>query len=352
MIVDDSDETPLPRERLSLVVPPECSGQRLDAALAALRPEFSRAFLKKLLDRDAVRVDGAPCKASQKLRGGETVAIAVPRPETLEAVPEALPLHILYEDEHLIVIDKQPGMVVHPSQGHRTGTLVNALLHHYGDSLSGIGGVLRPGIVHRLDKDTSGCLCAAKTDAAHRRLIQMFMSREVEKTYLALTDRPPRPVSGKVEGNMGRSARDRKLHALLPKGGRHSLTYYETLENYGALALVRCRLMTGRTHQARVHLASLGSPVLCDREYGRQEVFTEREAECAVHLFRHGVPDGAKRGQGGKVLLARQALHAAELAFSHPATGEAMRFASPLPGDMLAVLEPFRRALSTMTGTA
>ena len=229
-------------ERISLAIPPEQSGNRLDAALAALRPELSRAFLKKLLDREAILINGQPCKPSQKLRGGETVEIEIPQPEPLTAEPEDIPLDVLYEDADIIVIDKRPGIVAHPSQGHRTGTLVNALLHHYGDSLSGIGGVLRPGIVHRLDKDTSGCLCAAKNDAAHKRLIQMFMGREVEKTYLAITDRPPKPVSGKVEANMGRSTRDRKLHALLPRGGRHSLTYYETLENYGALALVRCQI--------------------------------------------------------------------------------------------------------------
>ncbi len=349
---DGADEAPLLLERLSFAISPEYAGKRLDVALAAIRPEFSRAFLKKLLDRGAVLVDGAACKASFALRGGEKIGIDVPEPDALEAVAEDIPLDILFEDEHLIVIDKKPGIVVHPSQGHRSGTLVNALLHHYGGTLSGIGGVLRPGIVHRLDKDTSGCLCAAKTDEAHKRLVQMFMGRVVEKTYLALTDRPPRPVSGKVEGNIGRSARDRKRHALLPRGGRHSLTLYETLENYGAVALVRCRLMTGRTHQARVHLASVGAPVLCDREYGRQEIFTEREAEAAVHLFRHGVPDASLRGQGGAVLLARQGLHAAELAFPHPVTGEAVRFSSPLPADMRAVLEPFRRARSTMTGTA
>ncbi len=316
---------------ITLHIPQKYAGTRLDAALAALRPELSRAFLKKLLDRNAVLVDNAPCKPAQ-----------------LEAAPEDIPLTVLYEDDDIIVIDKAPGMVAHPSQGHRTGTLVNALLHHYGDSLSGIGGVLRPGIVHRLDRDTSGCLCAAKHDAAHRRLIQMFMGREVEKTYLAITDRPPKPVSGKVEGNMGRSTRDRKLHALLSSGGRHSLTYYDTLENYGAIALVRCRLMTGRTHQARVHLASLGSPVLCDRDYGRQEIFTDRDAEAAVAVFRTGAAGAALRGRGGAVLLARQALHAAELAFAHPATGAPMRFTAPFPGDMASVLAPLRAARAAM----
>lgn len=324
------------------------AGMRLDAALAVLLPERSRAFIRKLLDRENITVDGKPVKPSLRLKGGETVHIHVPRPEPLVAKAEDLPLDVLYEDGDVIVVNKRPNMVAHPSQGHRDGTLVNALLHHYGDSLSGIGGVLRPGIVHRLDKDTSGCLCAAKNDNAHKKLMQQFMERDVEKVYLAITDRPPRPVSGKVEGNIGRSTRDRKLHALLKTGGRHSLTYYETVENYGALALVRCRLMTGRTHQARVHLASLGSPVLCDRDYGRQECFTSRELESAVHVFRHGAEDPGRRGCGGVVLLERQALHAAELSFCHPVTGERLHFVAPLPADMLAVLEPLRAAKRKM----
>jgi 23S rRNA pseudouridine1911/1915/1917 synthase len=254
---------------------------------------------------------------------------------------------VLYEDEALVVIDKRPGMVAHPSQGHREGTLVNALLHHYGDSLSGIGGVLRPGIVHRLDRDTSGCLVAAKTDAAHAGLMRQFMERGVEKIYLAVTDGPPRPAEGKVEGNIGRSSSDRKRHAMLKRGGRYSLTHYRTLENYGLIALVECRLMTGRTHQARVHLAHAGAPVLCDREYGRREIFTERQALRAAGAFRSGRAEGPD-APGGAVLLARQALHAWRLSFRHPLSGRELRFEAPLPADMLAALAPLRAARAAM----
>lgn len=335
-------------ENITLTFDATQAGERLDTALAALLPDRSRAFIKKLLDRNHITLDGRPVKPSLKLKGTETIHVHIPEPEPLTAKAEDLPLNVLYEDNDVIVINKQPGMVAHPSQGHRDGTLVNALLHHYGDSLSGIGGVLRPGIVHRLDKDTTGCLCAAKNDNAHKKLIQQFMERDVEKLYLAITDRPPKPVSGKVEGNIGRSTRDRKLHAMLKTGGRHSLTYYETLENYGPLALVRCRLMTGRTHQARVHLATLGSPVLCDRDYGRQDCFTRRELDNALHLFRHGADDPSKRGQGGAILLNRQALHAAELSFHHPVTGERLHFSAPIPPDMLSVLTPLREAKKTM----
>lgn len=334
-------------ERLFLAVPPEQAGCRLDQALACLLPGRSRAFIKKLFDCGAVALEGRAAKPALKIKGGEHIELFIPEAEPLAAEPEDLPLDVLYEDDDLIVVNKRPGMVAHPSQGHRDGTLVNALLHHYGDSLSGIGGVLRPGIVHRLDKDTSGCLVAAKNDATHRALIQRFMEREVEKTYLAVTDGVPKPVSGKVEGNIGRSRADRKLHAMLSSGGRASLTHYRTRENYGVLALVECRLMTGRTHQARVHLAHVGAPVLCDKDYGRRAVYTSGDARADVAVFREGraAPPGARPGT---VLLDRQALHAWRLSFHHPARGELLEFEAPMPKDMAAVLEPFRAARAKM----
>lgn len=332
---------------LEFLLSPDQAGQRLDQALAMLLPDRSRAFVKKILDRGGVAVDGKPGKGSLKVRGGEKVAVFVPDPQPLEAAAEDLPLDVLYEDEALVVVNKRPGMVAHPSPGHRDGTLVNALLHHCGDSLSGVGGMLRPGIVHRLDKDTSGCLVTAKTDAAHRALVQQFMEREVEKIYLAITDGVPRPVSGVVEVNLGRSRNNRKVHAVLPSGGRHSLTRYRTLENYGAVALVECRLMTGRTHQARVHLAHVGAPVLCDRDYGRQEFFTSGDAKRGVAVYRGGRA-GAGFDGPERTLLERQALHAWKLAFRHPVDGRVLSFEAPPPEDMLAVLEPFRQARREM----
>ncbi len=342
-----ADEAEEKGRRLEFRLDPAQAGMRLDQALAASLPDRSRAYLKKILDREGVLVDNAPAKAGQRVRGGEAVAVFIPEAVPLEAAAEDLPLDVLYEDEALIVVNKRPGMVAHPSQGHRGGTLVNALLHHYGDGLSAIGGVLRPGIVHRLDKDTSGCLAAAKTDAAHRALIQQFMEREVEKIYLAVADGVPKPVSGRVEGNIGRSRSDRKLHAMLKSGGRHSLTLYRTLENYGALSLVECELKTGRTHQARVHLAHVGSPVLCDRDYGKREVFTTEDLRRGLELFRRGRVAPGPAGPA-RPILERQALHAWKLGFRHPISGKPLFFEAPLPDDMLAVLLPFREAKNAM----
>lgn len=326
--------------------PDNLSGKRLDQVLAVLLPEHSRAFVKKVVDAGGVHVGGKEAKSSRKMKAGEEIQVRLPEPDPLDAKPEDLPLEILYEDNDLIVIDKQPGMVAHPSMGHRDGTLVNALLHHYGDSLSAIGGVLRPGIVHRLDKDTTGCLVAAKNDAAHRKLIEQFMSRAVKKTYLAITDGVPRPVSGTVEGQIGRNPKNRQQHAMLKSGGRHSLSNYFTLENYGALSLVECDLKTGRTHQARVHLAHQGAPVLCDKEYGRQELYTSRDLAKAVLTFRTGEKNprigGDELSKPSVILLRRQALHAWKLSFTHPADGRELAFEAPVPKDMLSILEPLR----------
>ncbi len=292
-----------------------------------------------------MRVDGRVLPPKARLAGGETLEISAPPPDDLEDVPQAIALDVVHEDDALLVIDKPAGLTVHPGAGNRDGTLLNALLHYD----AALAQLPRAGIVHRLDKDTSGCLAAAKNDRAHRGLIQQFMEREVRKTYLAITDGIPKPVSGKVEGNMGRSRRDRKLHAMLATGGRHSLTLYRTLENYGAVALVECDLKTGRTHQARVHLAHLGSPVLCDRDYGGRESYTTEDQRRALAIFRHGGGDAGPPAPA-RVLLARQALHAWRLSFRHPIDGRQLAFEAPLPGDMAAVLEPFRVARRAMEG--
>lgn len=335
-----------PKESLNVITavcPNAMSGQRVDRALAALVPDQSRAALQRLLDRGLVLVDGAAVKPAFKVRGGETIAVAIPPPETISLQPEDLGLEILFEDDELVVVNKRPGMVAHPSPGHRDGTLVNALLHHCAGGLSGVGGEVRPGIVHRLDKDTSGCLVAAKNDASHRALMQQFMSRETRKTYLALTDGVPKPLSGRVEGKIGRHPVNRRLHAMLKSGGRESLTLYETRENHGVLALVSCELHTGRTHQARVHLASVGAPVLCDSDYGRRKIYTDVDLLEWLELVNTGrlVP-GRHAGKPAKVLLSRQALHAWRLSFRHPVSGAWMEFEAPMPGDMLGVLEAFR----------
>lgn len=332
----------------TIIIPPECEGMRLDLVIRRFADDVSRSRIHKLFDDGLVRLDGAPSKSAYRVRGGETLEFSIPKPvPPLTAAPEDIPINTLYEDDDIIVINKSPDMVVHPSKGHHTGSLVSALLWRYGSSLSGIGGVTRPGIVHRLDKDTSGCLVIAKNDAAHGGLMRQFMDRRVQKNYLAITRGVPKPLSGSVEGQIGRNPANRKQHAMLKSGGRHSLSVYETIENYGSLALVRVELKTGRTHQARVHLASLGSPVLCDAEYGKESSFSTLDLHRALEIFRFG-----RAGQGAPpaagMLLARQALHAWQLSFAHPVTGAPLAFEAPLPADMLAVLEPLRAARQKM----
>ena len=298
-------------------VSPELAGQRLDAALAKLEPTLSRAQLRRLIEQGAVTVSGEVVKPAHRLRAGERIAGAVPDAQPTALEPEALPLAILYQDADVVVIDKPAGLVVHPAPGHGGGTLVNALLHHCRD-LSGVGGELRPGIVHRLDKDTSGVLVAAKNDAAHRSLAAQFKAHSVLREYLALVRGAPRAASGTVEAPIGRHPIDRKRMSTRTRRGRAAVTHYRVEEHLRGASLLRVRLETGRTHQVRVHLASIGLPVLGDPVYG------------GAHAL------GAGLG------LARQALHAAVLGFTHPTSGERLRFESPLPADMARALEALR----------
>ncbi|GHS91485.1 pseudouridine synthase [Planctomycetales bacterium] len=306
----------------------ETGGERFDKFLGRVAPDFSRTFLQQLVADGLATLNGKAAKAGQKLRGGETVGLQIPRPVEMSAAPEDLPLDILYEDAAVIVVNKPAGLVAHPSPGHETGTLVNALLGHCRD-LSGIGGELRPGIVHRLDRDTTGCLVAAKSDAAHQALAAQFAARAVRKKYLAITRGLPRPPAGKVEGYIMRQAADWQRLRFVPRessGGKYSLTFYRTLATRGEVALVECDLKTGRTHQIRLHLKSVGAPVLCDALYGR-------ESEITLATLR-----GEKAGEAAP-LMTRQALHAAELAFAHPLTGENLTFSAPLPPDMQTLVE-------------
>lgn len=310
-------------EVLTAEVPAELAGERIDKALAGLLPTLSRARLQALLAEGRVTRGGAPVDAKAKAQAG-AYAIAVPPPEPAEPQPEAIPLTVLFEDAHLIVVDKPAGMAMHPAPGSERGTLVNALLAHCGDSLSGIGGVARPGIVHRIDKETSGVVVAAKTDAAHQGLSALFAAHDIERVYIALTRGAPRPERGVIEGAIARSAHDRKKMALVKSGGRHAVTHYAVERVFGPqerplAARVACRLETGRTHQIRVHLASKGTPCLGDPTYGS------------------GPPAEAVREAIRQAGLARQALHAAVLGFRHPVSGQALRFESPLPADMAAL---------------
>jgi len=313
-------------EALTAVLPDSLAGERLDKALAPLFPDLSRARLQALIAEGRLSADGQPVTdASRKARAG-TYVLVVPPPIPADPEPEAIALTVLYEDEHLIVVDKPAGMAVHPAPGSLTGTLVNALLHHCGDSLSGVGGVARPGIVHRLDKDTSGVMVAAKSDAAHRGLSALFSTHDIDRLYVALTRGAPQPPVGTIQTRIGRSPGDRKKMAVLRAGGREAITHYRVEAAFGPLdkplaARVACRLETGRTHQIRVHLASKGSPCLGDAVYGA------------------GQPAAPVRAAIQAAGLARQALHAALLGFVHPITGETLRFETPLPADMAALQE-------------
>ena len=318
---DLTDDEPDFIEALIVDLGPEAVGQRLDKALALAAPDLSRARIQALMAEGRVTyADQVMTDGSSKAREG-LYLIAVPEPLPAEPQPEDIPLTVLFEDEHLIVIDKPAGMTVHPAPGHQTGTLVNALLFHCGDSLSGIGGVLRPGIVHRLDKDTSGVMVAAKSDAAHQGLSALFATHDLERQYIALTRGQPRPASGRVENRIGRSNSDRKKMAVLKTSGRLAITDYRTATTFGPqdrplASRVVCRLHTGRTHQIRVHMASIGAPVLGDPIYGS------------------GPPAPSVRQAIQTTGLDRQALHAAVLGFVHPITGATLRFETPLPADM------------------
>jgi 23S rRNA pseudouridine1911/1915/1917 synthase len=285
---------------------------RLDAWLAAQCPDLSRARIQALIRAGHIRLGDRAAKPASRLRPGETVEISVPPPEPANIQPEAMPVAVVYEDDDLLVITKPPGLVTHPAPGHATGTLVNALLHHCAGRLSGIGGVERPGIVHRLDKDTSGLMIVAKNDAAHRELSRQLAKREIQKTYLAIVAGAPPHASGRIEQPIARHPRHRQRMAVVP-GGRHAVTLYRVIERFPGAALVECDLLTGRTHQIRVHLLWLRCPILGDAVYGRSESSAPR-----------------------------QMLHAWKLAFPHPRTGVKLDLTAPLTGDFEEVLNQLR----------
>jgi 23S rRNA pseudouridine1911/1915/1917 synthase len=303
---------------IEATIAPAADGWRLDRALADAVPTLSRERLKVLIAAGAVTRAGVAARdAAKRAAAGDTFAVEIPLPAPAHNEAQDIPLVIAYEDEHLLVVDKPAGLVVHPAAGNADGTLVNALLHHCGGSLSGIGGVARPGIVHRIDKDTSGLLVVAKTDRAHEGLSRQFADHSIERRYLAITAGEPRPAAGTVDAPLARSPHDRKKVAIVANGKR-AVTHYRTLEGLGAAALVECRLETGRTHQVRVHLSSIGHPLLGDPVYGRTK--GEHKAVLRTVLQAHG--------------FARQALHAARIGFIHPITRDFLAFDSPMPADM------------------
>jgi 23S rRNA pseudouridine1911/1915/1917 synthase len=321
----------------------DAKGQRLDHWLAArLAPRFSRSRVQSLVREGRVRIDGrVELSPNRRLAAGEAVGVDPPAAEDAEPLPEAIPLDVLFEDRAVIVVNKPAGLVVHPGAGNPTGTLVNALLHHCGDSLSGIGGVKRPGIVHRLDKDTSGVMVAAKTDAAHRALSEAFADHgrtgNLERAYLALAWGTPERERGTVDAPLGRDRREPTRRAVVAAGqgdARHAVTHFVVRERFALASgeniasLLECRLETGRTHQIRVHLAHVGLPLIGDREYGR-----------GFRTKAKRLPDRARERAE---MFPRQALHAWLLAFRHPTTGEQLRFEAPLPADMTGLAQALR----------
>lgn len=315
-----------PGTRREIEVPAAAAGERLDKHLASALPDLSRSHLARLVSEGHVLLDGATAKASTRLRGGERISVEVPEPEDRGLVPQALDLSIVFEDEDLLVIDKPPGLVVHPGAGVKQGTLVHALLHHCGPGLLSVGGPGRPGIVHRLDKGTSGILVAAKTPEAYRTLSAQFAARTVAKTYLAIVLGAPRDA-GRVEAPIGRSTQHRTRMAIVP-GGRPALSEWRVIERFGrAAALVAISLHTGRTHQARVHAAHAGHPIAGDPTYG-------------------GGGEVAPWARGILGRFGRPALHAFRLELDHPRTGRRMAFEAPLPADMAALAEALRAGVT------
>jgi 23S rRNA pseudouridine1911/1915/1917 synthase len=321
-----SDETGGGATLHAILAPPDAGGTRIDRFLADAIGALSRSRVKTLIEEGRVTRDGNLLREpAEPVRAGARYVVAMPMPVAAEPAGQAIPFPILYEDADLLVLDKPPGLVVHPAPGNPDGTLVNALIAHCGTDL-GIGGEQRPGIVHRLDKDTSGTMVVAKTDMAMATLSAAFAARDIDRAYLALAWGVPNPAAGDIEGAIGRDPRERKRMAVVARGGKQALTHYRTLaQRDAAVALLECRLSTGRTHQIRVHLAGRGHPIVGDPVYLRR-----------VPAVARALPDDLRR-----LLLdfPRQALHAARLGFVHPRTGRKLSFETPPPPDMQALLD-------------
>jgi len=306
----------------NLVVDPDLAGERVDKFLASIeRLGLSRSQIQQLIGDSLVKVNGDVVKPSYTVQPGDEIWVGKPEPREATLVAQDMPLDIVYEDSDLLVVNKQPGLVVHPAPGHPRGTLVNALLS-YCDDLQGVGDELRPGIVHRLDKDTTGVLVVAKNDESHRALSRALAARRVHRVYLALVHGSPAVNTGLVDAPIGRHPRDRKRMAVNTSRGREARTYFEVRERLGDYALIECRLETGRTHQIRVHMAYIGHPVVGDPVYGPSP----------PHFS-----------------LTRQLLHAHRLEFRHPKTGEKVAAEAPLPGDMARILELLREKMRGLT---
>src|SRR5437868_4155952 len=319
-------------------VNPRTDGKRIDAYLASRFTDYSRRVIQKIIDADAVLVNGRPVKASYRVRGGDRVSIHLPELPDTTPEPQEIPIEVVYEDEALTVVNKPPGMVTHPARGNWRGTLVNALQFHY-DTLSPLAGANRPGIVHRLDRDTTGLLVVVKDELAHRRLALQFELRQVHKEYLALVHGVPQRDSDYIERTIGFHPTSREKMAIrAPEdGGKAAVTFYEVVERFRDFALVRCKPMTGRTHQIRIHLTHIGHPILADKLYSGRDRITLGDLLGPEH---RGTVPAAEREQ---VLIDRQALHAHRLRFRHPLSGIDLDLTAPLPADMERTLQALRR---------
>ena len=303
-------------ETLEFTAAPADAGQRLDRWLAGQAGAPSRSALQGLMEAGFMRRNGATANKKDKLAAGDRITLTLPDPQPIEAQPQDIPLDIVYEDDHLLVVNKPKGMVVHPAPGNPDGTLVNALLYHCRGRLSGVGGAIRPGIVHRIDKDTSGLLVVAKDDLTHQGLSEQMAVHAIHRVYHAVVYGNIRQDTGTIEAPIGRDPRDRKRMAVTPGQGKRACTHWQVLERFGRFTLLACRLETGRTHQIRVHMAHIGHPLAGDPVYGPRSVIRELQGQC---------------------------LHAKELGFRHPVTGQEMRFDSPLPAYFTTFLERLRK---------
>ena len=321
----------LSSEPTEFVVKARMVGRRLDAYLASRYPDYSRSVIQKVIDAGAVLINDQPAKASYRVREADRVRLWLPELSTVSSDPEDIPLEIVFEDPGFTVVEKPAGLVTHPGRGNWSGTMINALQFHF-DQLSTVGGEHRPGIVHRLDRDTSGLLIVAKNDQAHRELARQFEAREVKKEYLALVVGVPSRDSDYIEKPIGPhpTIRERMAVRLLTDGARDASTFYEVVERFDGYALVRCHPRTGRTHQIRVHMAHIGHPIVADKAYLGRDRLTLGD------LLGADAPDA------DRVLLARQGLHAHALSLAHPTTGAPLAFRSPLPPDMDAALAALR----------
>jgi 23S rRNA pseudouridine1911/1915/1917 synthase len=325
-------------EHFRFTIDPGQTLLRIDKYLASRIENTSRTRIQNAADAGNILVNDKPVKPNYRIKPGDLIQIVLPMPpREVELLPENIPLNIVYEDDHVIVVNKEAGMVVHPAYGNYTGTLVNALMWHFRDLPLFSSGELRPGLVHRIDKDTSGILVLAKNELSLNRLSKQFYDRTTDRKYVALVWGVPDPPEGTIEGNVGRSIRDRKIMQVFPDGsmGKIAITHYRVIENFGYVSLVECKLETGRTHQIRVHFSWIKHPLFNDDEYGGDRILKGTTFSKYQQFIRNCFS-----------ILPRQALHARSLAFNHPITGKRLSFDSELPADMQAVIEKWRAYIS------